>query len=128
MWSAVRDFVAWLVERYDLGDLIPPCWWAHGAFVEELTALMTAWNSAYGQQGAKAGEPIHWHEQFDAARKRLAAWDRMGCAQRGHREPTEAKWGFDAGAFDEFVAMDLRRRSSAGKLAAQQQQRSAAEC
>ena len=36
-------FVDWLVARYRLQRHIPPCWWQHGAHVEELSALFTAW-------------------------------------------------------------------------------------
>ena len=35
-WTAIAVFVTFLVTRYDLGDVVPRCWWTHGALVEEL--------------------------------------------------------------------------------------------
>jgi hypothetical protein len=116
-WTAIAVFVAWLVARYDLGDVVPRCWWTHGALVEELTALWAAWSAAYVDPDASADAPILWHERFAASRARLAEWDRLGCAQRGHRESTSTDWAHEAGAFDEFVRADLRSRSGAGRLA-----------
>ena len=46
----LRDWVDWLITRYDLRaetQTIPPCWHRHPVAVEELTALMVAWQGAY---------------------------------------------------------------------------------
>ena len=52
-WKTLAEFVGWLVERYDLGDVIPACWWCHGAITEELTALWLSWIVAYADPEAE---------------------------------------------------------------------------
>lgn len=76
-------WVDWARERYALaGEEVPPCWERHGAFVEELSALRTAWLAAFAADGSPT-EPLRWHEAFDLARRRLQAWTaRSGCADR----------------------------------------------
>ena len=40
-WSGLDTWVRWCARRYALDQrTIPPCWWRHGALVEELTALV----------------------------------------------------------------------------------------
>jgi hypothetical protein len=42
--EALADWIAWLNDRYTLDHrTIPPCWHQHGALIEELSALRTAW-------------------------------------------------------------------------------------
>ena len=44
--AELGEWVAWLILRYALDHrTVPPCWAAHGALVEELSALHTAWRS-----------------------------------------------------------------------------------
>src|SRR5207245_238919 len=45
--KAMVPWVDWLVGRYGLAHVVPPCWWAHEAMVEELSALVAAWLGAY---------------------------------------------------------------------------------
>ena len=54
-WSELEVWVRWLVERYRLGPLIPPCWPAHGWAVEELSALHAAWKGVYYGPGFPDG-------------------------------------------------------------------------
>jgi hypothetical protein len=115
-WQAVTEFVAWLVQRFDLGDVIPPCWWAHGAMVEELTALWAAWSGAYQHPDAGPDAPIEWLDHLATSRVRLVEWDKMGCAQRGHREATPTGWQVDEDAFAAFVAADLAARPGPQRL------------
>ena len=115
-WQAVAEFVTWLVERFDLGDVIPPCWWAHGAMVEELTALWAAWSGAYQHPDADPDAPIEWLDHLATSRARLLEWDKMGCAQRGHREATPTGWQVDEKAFTAFVAADLAHRPGPVRL------------
>lgn len=81
------DWVTWLVARYDLDRrTIPECWIRHGALVEELSALRSAWQLAFSRTAPKDA-PLHWHASFAQARVRLAEWaSRSGCRQGQHRE------------------------------------------
>ena len=115
-WKAVAEFVDWLVARFDLGDVIPACWWAHGAIVEELTALWAAWLAAYDHDESEANGPIDWMEHLATCRTRLVEWDRMGCAQRGHRDGSPANWTIDNAAFVAFVDADLDHRPGTEEL------------
>jgi hypothetical protein len=115
-WSAVSFFVDWLVGRYDLAEVIPRCWYRHGAFTEELTALWAAHIAAYVDDEAPPDAPIIWHERFAACRERLAAWDRLACATRGHRDEEPAIWELDAEDFTGFVAVDCAGRPGAQRF------------
>lgn len=79
-------WVNWIVHRYQLDTrTIPTCWQDHGAHIEELAALRTAWNKAY--QGDSQGKPaLEWHAAFDHALQRLTDWtSRTGCRNGEHR-------------------------------------------
>ncbi len=117
-WKTLSEFVSWLVERYDLGDLVPSCWWCHGAITEELTALWTGWIVAYADPEAEPDAPLVWHERFAQCRARIAEWDRMGCAQRGHRAGAPAEWRPDEVAFSSFVEDDCAKRPGPHRLVA----------
>ena len=114
-WSALSSFVDWLVARYDLGDFVPACWWAHGAITEELTALWAAWTASYLDAQASPDAPLTWHERFAQCRLRITEWDRLGCAQRGHRDGGACDWKV-ADGFDAFVASDCVSRTGAHRL------------
>jgi hypothetical protein len=68
LMDELRDWVEWLIERYELHDdrhAIEPCWTEHPVAVEELTALMVAWKAEFGpgQHRVSAG-PIAWHANW----------------------------------------------------------------
>ncbi|MBA3743173.1 hypothetical protein [Sporichthya sp.] len=82
------DWVTWLVDRYSLDHrAVPPCWEQHGALVEELSALRTAWISAFNITG-RPEAPLEWHAHFAAALRRLIDWaSRTGCRTGGQHRP-----------------------------------------
>lgn len=46
LWETINDFVDWINQRYfadSRSKQIVPCWYMHGAIVEELTGLWAAW-------------------------------------------------------------------------------------
>lgn len=46
LWEIINDFVYWINHRYFVdmrSKQILPCWYLHGAIVEELTGLWAAW-------------------------------------------------------------------------------------
>jgi hypothetical protein len=77
----------WLIPRYGLDHrTVPDCWQQHGAPVEELSALHTAWLSAYALT-SPGGSPLAWHAAFATARIRLADWiAKSGCRPAVHRK------------------------------------------
>lgn len=84
--EALTDWAAWLASRYALDQrTIPPCWPEHGALLEELSALRTAWLTAFAATSPGDG-PLTWHANFAASRQRLADWvSRTGCRAGEHR-------------------------------------------
>lgn len=112
-WTALTDWVDHLVDRYALDEIIPVCWYAHGAMVEELHALHIAWLAAYaGRSTAPTADRALWHELLDRARARIREWDRHGCTGGTHRpdDPlgaTEAQLTARA----KFVHADLQKRA-----------------
>ncbi|MEN2739668.1 hypothetical protein ABCS02_17895 [Microbacterium sp. X-17] len=85
VWTDLREWVVWFTHRYNLASRkIPPCWFKHGALVEELSALHTAWLVSYDSLDAGYG-PIGWHERLAVAIPRLASWYNGEC-HNGHTE------------------------------------------
>jgi hypothetical protein len=82
----LQDWVDWAVDRYRLDRrTVPPCWDQHGALVEELSALRTAWVAAYALT-ARPDAALDWHLAFALARERLSGWSaRTGCRPGEHR-------------------------------------------
>jgi len=83
----LHEWVDWLVHRYALDHpAVPPCWPHHGALLEELSALRTAWLTAYAAT-SHGDAPLDWHTQFAATRQRLTDWvTRTGCRPGEHRK------------------------------------------
>ncbi|MFG1995204.1 hypothetical protein ACGFJ7_35045 [Actinoplanes sp. NPDC048988] len=73
-WAWLIDWVDWAVDRYQLAEEIPACWYQHPPMIEELTGLAAAWHTAYDDT-APADGPLLWHERFARARLRLRDWD-----------------------------------------------------
>lgn len=96
-WRTLFDFVDWMTARYDLHDTLPPCWFRHGTFVEELHALYLAWLGAYLHPTARPTDPTNWHELQHRALARLREADRLGCIAGTHRD-TAAKAGGEVDA------------------------------
>lgn len=110
-WTALTNWVDWLTGRYQLGDTIPDCWYQHGAMVEELEALRSAWVGAYVDPTAGSADPAQWHDFLSRTTNRIHEWDRYGCAAGTHhddarREPDEAL----RFAREEHVYLDVHRR------------------
>ena len=85
VWTDLRDWVVWFTHRYNIATRkIPPCWFKHGALVEELSALHTAWLVSYDSLDVGYG-PIGWHERLAVAIPRLATWYNGEC-HNGHTE------------------------------------------
>lgn len=74
VWAWLIDWVGWFVDRYEIAEEIPACWYRHGPLVEELTALAAGWHTAY-DDNARGDEPLIWHERLARARDRLREWD-----------------------------------------------------
>ena len=83
-------WVTKLVARYDLDRrTIPACWREHGALIEELSALRTAWLSSYALT-APGNAPLAWHATFATCRTRMTEYTvRSGCTSSQHRGGTD---------------------------------------
>lgn len=80
----LRMWLEWLRGRYLIDDdALPPCWAAHGALVEEYSALHTAWLVCFDERDNGMG-PLQWHERFAQATDRL----RKAKGYCTHREHT----------------------------------------
>lgn len=86
LWEELTDWVDWLIGRYGLDEVLPPCWMRHGAMVEELTALYAGWHTAYMDIDARGFDPLAWHEALDRTVRRVKEWNRQGCRSDAHRE------------------------------------------
>lgn len=84
--EALSDWTLWLAHCYALDHrTVPPCWAQHSALLEELSALRTAWLTAFAAT-SPGDAPLDWHTNFAASRQRLADWvSRTGCRSGEHR-------------------------------------------
>jgi hypothetical protein len=72
LFEDLEDWERWAVDRYELDyRTIPPCWARHGALVEELFALHSAWLTVF-QPSSRGDAPMTWHDGFAKARLRPA--------------------------------------------------------
>jgi hypothetical protein len=113
-WYGLDTWIRWTVHRYGLDHrTVPPCWYRHGALVEELTALHTAWLAARARL-APGNAPLDWHAMFAVARQRLQDWvARAGCRPDEHRAQDAACWiNVSDHRFDTHVLNDIDRRES----------------
>jgi hypothetical protein len=92
-WQTLRDWVGWLVDRYSLDHrVVPPCWYQHGALVEELSALHSLWQACF-TRGAAASEPAAFHEHLALGLARLREWSaRRACKPGLHRDEQPPLW------------------------------------
>lgn len=109
-WALLVEWTDWLRDRYQLHETIPACWYAHGALVEELSALRTAWVGAYLDPHAALGDPATWHDLLDRTRHRLRQWDRNGCADGTHRPDLELPDDTDHSHRERAIHADLAAR------------------
>lgn len=82
--AELTEWVAWWVDRYELGaKIIPACWASHGPLVEELAALRSAWSLSF-QPGDEGAGPLGWHERQALLLGRIEQrWYRHQCGE-GH--------------------------------------------
>ena len=86
VWAWLIDWVGWAIDRYQLAEEVPACWYQHPPLIEELTGLAAAWHTAY-DDAAPADGPLLWHERFARARLRLRDWDDYtGCRNGTHSD------------------------------------------
>jgi len=83
----LKAWVDWVTSRYNLDHkVVPPCWAAHGAVVEELSALRTLWEACF-QEDAAASDPVAFHRDLTLALRRLREWTSLlGCTRTVHRD------------------------------------------
>lgn len=65
LFHEVRDWVDWMVVRYQVGSVVMPCWYKHGAAIEELTALYVSWRATYQRKPrAYSDDLTAWHDRW----------------------------------------------------------------
>jgi hypothetical protein len=113
LWSQLRDFVEWINARYVVNSehQLPGCWYRHPVAVEELTALMAAWQAIYHGPDQPREDMLAWHDRWlwpclDRLPHR-AGWTR--CRAGDHQERTTWIRPTDQG-FDTFVRTAVEQR------------------
>lgn len=111
VWSDLGRWVTWLVQRFRLRPReVPPCWFRHGAAVEELTALWGSYVVAYREE-QPATAAADWLGLLADTRLRLAEWmSRCGCTPSEHRDDPETTWSDTGAEFRRFVGADCSSR------------------
>lgn len=90
-WHAVDLFVAWLVQRYRLHRHVPPCWYLHGALVEELSALWVGWRGVM-EVADRADAWLWWHDHLARLVGRCSDLWPTGCTIDHHVDPAPIPW------------------------------------
>jgi hypothetical protein len=102
VWLKLREWVEWICDRYTVPEeVVPACWWRHGAIVEDLSALKTAWAASYDTTDAGYG-PIGFQERWFAAQTRLRTIGGGICAA-GHRDDRARTFPDDAPAWRQWI-------------------------
>lgn len=114
-WGLLVDWTDWLRERYQLHERIPSCWYAHGALIEELSALRTAWVGAVLDPQARLDDPARWHELLERTLDRIREWDRSGCSDGTHRAEQPLPDDTDHSHRERAIHADLVRREGEGQ-------------
>ena len=109
-WGLLVDWTNWLRERYQLHERVPSCWYTHGALIEELTALRTAWIGAVLDPQARLDDPTRWHELLERTLDRIRQWDRTGCNDGIHRGEQPLPDDTDLIHRERAIQADLTRR------------------
>ncbi|NEN07652.1 hypothetical protein G3T36_17490 [Diaminobutyricibacter tongyongensis] len=103
IWTELGEWVDWFIRRYNLPTRkIPPCWYKHGALVEELSALHAAWLVSFDNLDAGYG-PIGWHERLAVAIPRLAGWYNGEC-HNGHTELPQGSDHYEPRDWPDWIA------------------------
>ena len=119
LFTELRNWVDWLITRYELrgeAETIPPCWFLHPVAVEELTALMVAWNAAYSQKETAPSDALaSWHDRWlwpTLARLnvQLRVWAK--CTGGNHAPSRPAPPVTDEASFTSFLAEPEPRTDS----------------
>ncbi|SDP97819.1 hypothetical protein [Lentzea jiangxiensis] len=115
LWSELRWFVDYFIERYPLSlDVsIPSCWYRHTVAVDELTDLYAAWREAYCSIDQPSDAMTAWRNRWlwPTLHTLHSHADWRECkAQRQHVESAARQHATD-GEFDDFMMQDLRART-----------------
>ena len=120
----LRDWVDWLITRYDLRaetQTIPPCSHRHPVAVEELTALMVAWQGAYSaDEAAPSDALIAWHDRWlwptlHRLNEQLRVWAKCtGGTHQPARPAPQVTDDADFAAFLDPTADEASTAASAG--------------
>jgi hypothetical protein len=114
-WESLTGWVDWLINRYQLDDTLPSCWYRHEPMVDELDALRAAWTAAYLDAAARPTEPAYWLDMLHRSLERLRDWDRYGCAAGTHHDdssqPSQLRDGQQER--EEFIFADINARALA---------------
>ncbi|HTW98556.1 MAG TPA: hypothetical protein VMD59_07255 [Acidimicrobiales bacterium] len=111
-WELLRDWVARLVERFELDfKTLPACWYRHNAQVEALVALRDYERACYAET-ATLTAGIEWHRALRDVEARLREWTaRSGCLAR-HRESRLVEPNAPDDGWSVFVQDDVAARRS----------------
>lgn len=87
-WAALRDWVTWLHDRYELSteSRLPHCWVNHPGLIEELWALKIWREEVYtnGQPGSQGQAARYWHTEMRNLIAAATSFYAAGC-RAGHR-------------------------------------------
>ena len=114
-WEALAAWVEWLRHHYNLPlSEVPLCWYQHWPLVEELSALRTAWITAFIPVSRAAGAALDWHYSLELTRRRLTGWtenEAGGCNGGREHEPVDAATPVDPQRLGAAIEADLDARA-----------------
>lgn len=102
---AVNRWVKWLVGRFALANIVPPCWYRHGYMIEELMAL----HRVHLRYVIGAADPdpqgyLLFVNQLSATVNRLQAFWHNSCKNGKHVEDSAIQW--NPGSLDPATIID----------------------
>ncbi|GAA1237500.1 hypothetical protein [Streptomyces rhizosphaericus] len=106
LWAEFTNWVMCIADQFELTpDKLPRnCWWLHDGVVEELTALWTAYRSAFWTEQDSGASVYLWFDAFGRALDRISrSW--LGECTNGYHQPrSRDNWSTDANLRAQILA------------------------
>lgn len=113
LWEELTNFVSWINHRYfadSRSKQIIPCWYRHGAIVEELTGLWAAWRAASFNAKKPNAKMADFHRRYFWPTMDKVALLSDSCSKKGeHTVYGDGQVRDDDAEMTHFMVEDVAR-------------------
>lgn len=116
LWEELTSFVSWINHRYfadSRSKQIIPCWYRHGAIVEELTGLWAAWRAASFNAKKPNAKMADFHRRYFWPAMDKIALLSDSCSKKGeHTVYGNGRVREDDAEMMDFIIQDIHNSAS----------------